>query len=137
MLIPRIVSDATTGMSKGYGFVRFSDEGESLRSLAEMNGMFIGSRAIRVSTAQSRNAGGVGGNTSRVMNAFAALPPSQGTPFINQPFKTHLAISGSEKFNTTIFVGGVDQYMSEEELKGHFLPFGKIVSVKVSFYYLV
>jgi RNA recognition motif-containing protein len=41
------------------------------------------------------------------------------------------ANAGNQKFNTTIFVGGVDQYTTEDELKNHFLPFGKIVSVKV------
>lgn len=45
-------------------------------------------------------------------------------------------ISGSDKFNTTIFVGGVDPYMTEDELKGHFLPFGGIVSVKVIQFYI-
>lgn len=66
--------DAATSLSKGYGFVRFADEGESLRCLGEMNGMFVGSRAIRVSTAQNRSAGGF---ANRVISAYSALPPSQ------------------------------------------------------------
>ena len=72
------MSDAASGMSKGYGFVRFADEGESLRSLGDMNGMFVGSRAIRVSAAQSRNGGMGGQGASRIMNAYSSMPPSQG-----------------------------------------------------------
>jgi len=47
----RIVMDPTTGVSKGYGFVRFGNEDEGREALISMQGVFIGSRPIRVSTA--------------------------------------------------------------------------------------
>jgi len=47
----RIVMDPTTGVSKGYGFVRFGNEDEGREALISMQGVFVGSRPIRVSTA--------------------------------------------------------------------------------------
>ena len=35
----RVVTDPNTGRSKGFGFVRFGDEGERDRALVEMNGV--------------------------------------------------------------------------------------------------
>jgi len=47
----RIVMDPATGISKGYGFVRFGSEDEGREALISMQGVFIGSRPIRVSLA--------------------------------------------------------------------------------------
>ncbi|KAH3745785.1 mRNA binding post-transcriptional regulator [Pelomyxa schiedti] len=46
----KVIYDQHTGQSRGYGFVRFSDERERTRALSEMTGVHCGSRAIRVST---------------------------------------------------------------------------------------
>jgi len=51
----KVVMDPVTGLCKGYGFVRFFDEGEQVRALTEMQGAYIGSRPIRVSVATPRN----------------------------------------------------------------------------------
>lgn len=45
------MTDATTGQSRGYGFVRFSDEGDQQRALLEMQGVYCGNRPMRISTA--------------------------------------------------------------------------------------
>uniref|UniRef100_A0A6B2LBZ1 RRM domain-containing protein n=1 Tax=Arcella intermedia TaxID=1963864 RepID=A0A6B2LBZ1_9EUKA len=47
----RIVMDPATGVSRGYGFVRFASEEEGREALITMQGVFVGSRPIRVSTA--------------------------------------------------------------------------------------
>ncbi|KAJ2793137.1 hypothetical protein H4R20_006632, partial [Coemansia guatemalensis] len=47
----KVVTDPVTQQARGYGFVRFSDEADHQRALAEMQGYVIGTRAIRVSTA--------------------------------------------------------------------------------------
>ena len=44
----KVVTDRTTGRSKGYGFVRFSDETEQIRAMTEMNGMYCSTRAMRI-----------------------------------------------------------------------------------------
>lgn len=51
----KIMTDPQTNASRGYGFVRFSDENDMHRSLGEMNGFVLGSRPIRISTATPKN----------------------------------------------------------------------------------
>lgn len=47
----KVVTDANTGRSKGYGFVRFGDEMERNRAMSEMNGIYCSSRPMRISAA--------------------------------------------------------------------------------------
>lgn len=47
----KVVFDTNTGCSKGYGFVRFGDEGERTRAMTEMNGQYCSSRPMRVGVA--------------------------------------------------------------------------------------
>mmetsp|Transcript_20773 Transcript_20773/g.40365 ORF Transcript_20773/g.40365 Transcript_20773/m.40365 type:complete len:355 (+) Transcript_20773:333-1397(+) len=51
----KVVVDTTTGMSKGYGFVKFGDEEEKDRAMREMNGTFISTRQVRCSQAQKKS----------------------------------------------------------------------------------
>lgn len=55
-LSTQVITDALSSRSKGYGFVRFGDEKERDRSLAQMQGHFIASRPIRVSLATAKRA---------------------------------------------------------------------------------
>lgn len=50
----KVVTDRTTGRSKGYGFVRFGDPNEQTRAMTEMNGMFCSSRQMRVGPATTK-----------------------------------------------------------------------------------
>lgn len=47
----KVVVDANTGRSKGYGFVRFGDENEKSRAMTEMNGVYCSSRPMRIGVA--------------------------------------------------------------------------------------
>ena len=47
----QIMTYLVTGMSKGYGFVRFADEPDQQRALTEMQGVYCGNRPMRISTA--------------------------------------------------------------------------------------
>uniref|UniRef100_A0A166IBH9 RRM domain-containing protein n=1 Tax=Daucus carota subsp. sativus TaxID=79200 RepID=A0A166IBH9_DAUCS len=47
----KVVVDANTGRSKGYGFVRFGDETERSRAMTEMNGQYCSSRPMRIGVA--------------------------------------------------------------------------------------
>lgn len=47
----KVVTDPSTGRSKGYGFVKFADEAERNRAMGEMNGVYISTRAMRISAA--------------------------------------------------------------------------------------
>ncbi|GJU68504.1 polyadenylate-binding protein RBP45 [Tanacetum coccineum] len=56
----KVVTDRTTGRSKGYGFVRFGDESEQMRAMTEMNGVVCSSRPMRIGPAATKS-GTVGG----------------------------------------------------------------------------
>ncbi|KAJ0793116.1 putative RNA recognition motif domain, nucleotide-binding alpha-beta plait domain superfamily [Helianthus annuus] len=47
----KVVTDANTGRSKGYGFVKFADEMERNRAMTEMNGIYCSTRPMRISAA--------------------------------------------------------------------------------------
>jgi len=54
----KVVLDANTGRSKGYGFVRFGDENERTKAMTEMNGVKCSSRAMRIGPATPRKTNG-------------------------------------------------------------------------------
>ena len=56
----KVVTDRTTGRSKGYGFVRFGDSNEMNRALTEMNGVFLSTRPMRIGTAATKKTTGAG-----------------------------------------------------------------------------
>ena len=114
----RVVTDPNTGRSKGFGFVRFGDEGERDRALVEMNGVPCGSRVMRISLAIPRKGvdgvggGGVGSNTGVGSNGVGGSP-------------------APEPENSTVFVGGLDPTLTEPDLRTHFEAFGELVYVKI------
>lgn len=55
----KVVTDASTGRSKGYGFVKFGDEMERNRAMTEMNGQYCLSRPMRISTATPKKSPGM------------------------------------------------------------------------------
>jgi RNA recognition motif-containing protein len=51
----KVVIDRLTGRSKGYGFVRFADEGEQMRAMTEMQGVLCSTRPMRIGPATNKN----------------------------------------------------------------------------------
>ncbi|CAA2996150.1 polyadenylate-binding RBP47-like [Olea europaea subsp. europaea] len=114
----KVVIDANTGRSKGYGFVRFGDENERSQAMTEMNGVYCSSRPMRIGVATPRKSSGhqqqyssQGGYSNGV--SAQGLQPDGDTP------------------NTTIFVGGLDPNASEDDLRQPFVQYGEILSVKI------
>lgn len=54
----KVVQDANTGRSKGYGFVRFGDENERTKAIVEMNGAYCSSRPMRIGVATPKKSSG-------------------------------------------------------------------------------
>lgn len=110
----KVVFDANTGRSKGYGFVRFGDDNERSQAMSEMNGVYCSSRPMRIGAATPRKSSGYhnGGYASNGAST--------------QGFQ-----SDGDSSNTTIFVGGLDPSVIDEDLRQPFSQYGEIVSVKI------
>ncbi|AET41307.1 Nam8p Ecym_8010 [Eremothecium cymbalariae DBVPG len=145
----KIVFDQVTGVSKGYGFVKFGNEAEQQRSLVEMQGVFLNGRAIRVSTTsknKSRFRGGLSGTVTSAAAATAGPPVGnlsgviqtsspqtlpQQSQFIYPVQQQPVLSQFTDPNNTTVFIGGLSSLVTEEELRAYFQPFGQIVYVKI------
>ncbi|XP_075511500.1 polyadenylate-binding protein RBP47-like isoform X1 [Primulina tabacum] len=115
----KVVIDANTGRSKGYGFVRFGDDDERSQALTEMNGVYCLSRPMRIGAATPRKTSGF-------------LPPySPQVGGYSNGVLAQVSQSDAESVNTTIFVGGLDPNVTDDELRQPFLEYGEIISVKI------
>ncbi|KAG6711453.1 hypothetical protein I3842_05G054000 [Carya illinoinensis] len=120
----KVVIDSNTGRSKGYGFVRFGDESERSRAITEMNGMYCSSRPMRLGVATPKKSSGYQQQYSSQALVLAGGHASNGAV-------TQGSQSDGESNNTTIFVGGLDSDVSDDDLRQPFSQFGEIVSVKI------
>ena len=55
-----VIMDRATGRSRGFGFVEMSSAGEAQKAIAGLNGVELHGRALKVSEANERSAGGGG-----------------------------------------------------------------------------
>lgn len=135
----KIMTDAVSGQSRGYGFVRFSDETDQQRALVEMQGVYCGSRPMRISTATPKNRShGFPGHHAppSMMNNVPQqhmwpgpfAPPYSGGGGFNPATQMN---QFTDPNNTTVFVGGLSGYVTEDELRSFFQGFGEITYVKI------
>jgi RNA recognition motif-containing protein len=139
------MTDAMSGQSRGYGFVRFTDESDQQRALVEMQGVYCGNRPMRISTATPKNrshGGNFGPQQHQAQMMSGSFPPQQqqqmpyGSPGV---YATQYAFSSAsaqmnqftDPNNTTVFVGGLSGYVTEDELRSFFQGFGEITYVKI------
>ncbi|XP_030460566.2 polyadenylate-binding protein RBP47-like [Syzygium oleosum] len=115
----KVVFDVNTGRSKGYGFVRFGDESERSQAMSEMNGVYCSSRPMRIGAATPRKSSG-----------YQSQYSSQGGYSSNGASSQSFQSDG-DSANTTIFVGGLDPSVNDEDLRQQFSQYGEIVSVKI------
>ncbi|KAF2483501.1 hypothetical protein BDY17DRAFT_310491 [Neohortaea acidophila] len=134
----KIMSDPISGLSRGYGFVRFADEADQQKALTEMQGVYCGNRPMRISTATPKNRGGGAGGPGAGagmggmpggpggMGMYSMGAPPMGYYGAPQPMNQF-----TDPNNTTVFVGGLSGYVTEDELRSFFQGFGEITYVKI------
>ncbi|TYI99786.1 hypothetical protein E1A91_A13G041600v1 [Gossypium mustelinum] len=120
----KVVIDSNTGRSKGYGFVRFGDENERSRAMTEMNGVYCSSRPMRIGVATPKKASGYQQQYSSQAVVLAGGHASNGAVAQGSQYD-------NDSNNATIFVGGLDSDVSDDDLRQPFSQFGEIVSVKI------
>ncbi len=119
------MTDPISGMSRGYGFVRFADESDQQRALNEMQGVYCGNRPMRISTATPKNKTTPGpGGPPMHPGAMAGAAPMGGPgmyPAMPGPGMFYGQAQPMNQFtdpnNTTVFVGGLSGYVTEDELR--------------------
>ncbi|KAJ6692570.1 TRNA SELENOCYSTEINE 1-ASSOCIATED PROTEIN 1-RELATED-RELATED [Salix purpurea] len=114
----KVVADSNTGRSKGYGFVRFGDENERTRAMTEMNGAYCSSRPMRLGVATPKKPSAYQQQYSSQALVLAGGHPSNGA-------MTQGSQSDGDSNNTTIFVGGIDSDVTDEDLRQPFSQFRK------------
>ncbi|XP_071915026.1 polyadenylate-binding protein RBP47B'-like isoform X1 [Coffea arabica] len=120
----KVVTDPSTGRSKGYGFVKFADETERNRAMTEMNGAYCSTRPMRISAATPKKT-----SATAVQQQYAVAKAIYPTPIYTPPTQT--IPFDSDVNNTTAFVGNLDANITEDELRQIFSQFGEIVYVKI------
>jgi len=104
----RVMWDQNTGRSRGYGFVAFRQKEDAERSITEMNGEWLGSRAIRCNWANQK----LGGTQTSVYE-----PPPPDTP--------------ASATNTTVYIGNLTPDVNEVMLRAIFGEFGGIEEIRM------
>eukprot|EP01114_Cavostelium_apophysatum_P014216 TRINITY_DN3633_c0_g1_i1.p1 TRINITY_DN3633_c0_g1~~TRINITY_DN3633_c0_g1_i1.p1 ORF type:complete len:365 (+),score=66.47 TRINITY_DN3633_c0_g1_i1:73-1167(+) len=109
----RVMTEQGTNKSRGYGFVAFRKREDAQKALIEMNGEWLGTRAIRCNWAnQKGNANpedGMMGNGLDYNTVLIQAPPS----------------------NTTVYVGNVTPDMTEPSFREIFAVYGVIDEVRL------
>jgi len=113
--------DQTTSRSRGYGFVAFRNKEDADRALTEMNGEWLGSRAIRCNWANQK-AGGMMAQQAE-MTFLQQQQPQQQQLQLQQESPVSIT-------NTTVYVGNLTPDVHDDLIRSIFQPFGVIEEVR-------
>lgn len=122
----KIMVDPATGMSKGFGFVRFFTEDAQQSALRDMNGVIIGERPIRVGAA-------TGGNTDASGASKRGKETSGEAPAVILAQKQPPLTPFTDKNNSVITIRGISASITREELISHFISFGNMIYCRVEY----
>ena len=108
----KVVCDPATGKSRGFGFISYFDKDDAENAIKHMHGRSLGDKVIRTNWAVRK-----GPITKDSLNGRS-----------NSHEEVACQASPS---NTTVYVGNLNAFIgSEDSLKLHFSPYGKIQEVR-------
>ncbi|KAL5214824.1 hypothetical protein ABZP36_003976 [Zizania latifolia] len=108
----RVVHDCFTGLSQGYGFVKYADPRCAAEAIKRMNGRLVDGRALEV--------------------RMAGLPPSGSNPPIYSVSEDYSQPSKETDMTKLLYVCNLSLSMNTDKLLHLFLPFGEVTSAKVA-----
>ncbi|KAJ2376338.1 E3 ubiquitin-protein ligase pub1 [Coemansia sp. RSA 2607] len=114
----RVMWDTTSGKSRGFGFVTFRDRSDAEAAIAQQNGEWLGSRAIRVNWANQKA-------------SSKARQDMQGGAQTGAALTYESVRDMTVHFNTTVYVGNLTNYTTQEQLQGLFQQFGFIIELRM------
>ncbi|KAF7329169.1 hypothetical protein MKEN_00177500 [Mycena kentingensis (nom. inval.)] len=95
----KIMLDPVTGVSRGYGFVRFTDESDQQRALIEMHGLYCLSRPMRISPATAKfkppTESTSLGNVAGINEPSSSMPSSVSAPIASTTYYPQAASNSS------------------------------------------
>jgi len=110
----KVICDMASNKSKGYGFISFVHKEEAQKAINEMNGAWLGSRAIRTNWATRKPPAPV----ERVKQ--------------RQPQKLNYdeVYAQASETNTTVYIGGIHEGLCDQLLRDAFEPFGAVAEIR-------
>ncbi|KAK9453613.1 hypothetical protein V1511DRAFT_448780, partial [Dipodascopsis uninucleata] len=144
----RVMWDLKTGRSRGYGFVSFRDRSDAENAKSTMDGEWLGSRAIRCNWANQRGANALagmgpssGGSASMAMMNGGGYGMPTGGPMHGSGFQNagpggmqptyEVVVNQSPSWQTTVYVGNLSPYTTQNDLIPLFQNFGYVVDVRI------
>ncbi|GAN05996.1 mRNA binding post-transcriptional regulator [Mucor ambiguus] len=130
----KIMTDPVTGLSRGYGFVRFLNQLEQQEAVQDMNGIICDSRPIRVSfaTPKTNSTHRFDSNQQQQQQQQPQQQQQQNARYFQLALQAPALVhQPTDPNNTTVFVGGLSSPVTEEELGQYFAPFGEVTYVKI------
>ena len=118
----RVIMDPLTKKSRGFGFVKFNGPDTLNKALKEMQGLMLGSKAIRVGIAAGSETA-LQSAPSETRNELYRIQLPQPQPTANY---------NSDENNTTLTLTNLQSLITEKELEQHFAAFGDIVYCKIT-----
>ncbi|KAF3217962.1 hypothetical protein TWF191_008379 [Orbilia oligospora] len=127
----RVMWDMKTGRSRGYGFVAYRERSDAEKALSSMDGEWLGSRAIRCNWANQK-----GQPSISQQSQMAQMGMTPTTPFGHHHFPTHgiqsydMIVQQTPQWQTTVYVGNLTPYTTQNDLVPLFQNFGYIVETR-------
>lgn len=98
----RVMWDATSGKSRGYGFIAFADIDDATSAIEEMNGAVIGNRQVRLNWANQKNTL-TGGHQHQSNDGTQA----SGSNPVNKILRYEDVVVQTGAYNTTVYTGNL------------------------------
>ncbi|KAF2859997.1 hypothetical protein K470DRAFT_258346 [Piedraia hortae CBS 480.64] len=129
----RVMWDMKTGRSRGYAFVSFRERADAERALSEMDGEWLGSRAIRCNWANQKGQPSFT-QQQQQHQAIAQMAMGPISPFGQGPHMLpprtqsyEMVLQQAPQWQTTCYVGNLTPYTTQNDLVPLFQNYGYVI----------